>query len=42
MRLENDILKSDIEDLKKNKIKQLEMKIEITIFQNYKEQIRQH
>lgn len=32
MRLENDILKSDIEDLKKNKMKQLEMKIEITIF----------
>lgn len=32
MRLGNDILKSDIEDLKKNKMKQLEMKIEITIF----------
>lgn len=31
MRLEN-ILKSDIEDLKKNKMKQLEMKNVITIF----------
>lgn len=32
MRLENNILKSDIEDLKKNNMKQLEMKNVITTF----------
>lgn len=32
MKLENDTLKSDVEDLKKSKMKQLEMKNVITVF----------